>query len=123
MENANLEKYGFTKTTEDTTETDENGKKSLKKTIFYSVADDCSNMMFWEGVLEQRLPGKLHNSKIISTTEREVKRRTAGRSTKFCKFGVEIHMRNAKKSELTKRSAGQKSARCWIWCCKATIVY
>ena len=48
LEQANLEKYGFKKTVEETTETDENGKITKKKTIHYKVTDDCSRVMFWK---------------------------------------------------------------------------
>ena len=64
LKEADLERFGFTKTVEVSTETDENGKTTKKKTIYYKVTDDCSKVMFWESVLEQRLPEKLHASKL-----------------------------------------------------------
>ncbi|XP_028402185.1 uncharacterized protein LOC114525161 isoform X2 [Dendronephthya gigantea] len=59
MKQADLEKHGFKRNEETTTETDENGETRKKRTIYYKVTDDCSRVMFWEGVLEQRLPEKL----------------------------------------------------------------
>lgn len=52
LEKADLEKYGFVKTTEVSTETDEHGKKKTKKTIYYKVTDDCSKVKFWESVAQ-----------------------------------------------------------------------
>ncbi|CAB4043360.1 Hypothetical predicted protein, partial [Paramuricea clavata] len=91
LEQADLEKYGFTKTVEVSTETDENGKTTTKKTIYYKVTGDCSRVMFWEGVLEKRMPEELQASKLSSTSVKEVKSRIAGRKTKSCMIILEIH--------------------------------
>ena len=48
LKQADLERYGFMKTDEFSTETDENGKTTKKKTIYYKVTDDCSRVAFWE---------------------------------------------------------------------------
>jgi hypothetical protein len=47
--------------------------------------------MFWEGVLEKRMPEELQASKLSSTTVKEVKSRIAGRKTKSCTVMLEIH--------------------------------
>ncbi|XP_028402205.1 uncharacterized protein LOC114525181 [Dendronephthya gigantea] len=91
LKQADLEKYGFKKTVEESTETDENGKITKKTTIYYLVTDDCSRVWFWESILEQRLPAELRNSKLASTIVKEVKDRITGRKTKTCKVGLEIH--------------------------------
>ncbi len=63
LKQADLENYGFQKTVEVSTETDENGKTTTKTTIYYKVTDDCSNVGKWERVLQQRMPVKLKTSK------------------------------------------------------------
>ncbi|XP_028402183.1 uncharacterized protein LOC114525161 isoform X1 [Dendronephthya gigantea] len=113
MKQVDLEKYGFKRTEETTIETDENGEKRTKRTIYYKVTDDCSRAMFWEGVLEQRLPEKLKNLRILSTTVREVQNRIAGRKTKQCTVGLEIHPDRNRKSSGSKRSM---AGNCWWWC-------
>ena len=52
LKKADLERFGFTKTVEVSTETDENGRTTRKRTIYYKVTDNCSRVMFWEGILE-----------------------------------------------------------------------
>ena len=125
LKKAELEKYGFTKTVEVTTETDEKGETTRKRTIYYKVTDDCSRVMFWEGVLEQRLPKELQASKLSQTTVKEVQTRIAGRDTKQCTVGLEIHPKGC----LTKSGDG-KSKRVargcgWIciFCWSASILY
>ena len=86
-----LERFGFTKTVEVSTETDENGKTTKKTTIYYKVTDDCSKVAFWESVLEQRMPEELQASKLSSATVKEVQRRISGRQTKSCMVMLEIH--------------------------------
>ncbi|XP_028402246.1 uncharacterized protein LOC114525219 [Dendronephthya gigantea] len=122
MKQANLEKYGFKRTEETTTETDENGEKSTKRIIYYKVTDDCSRVMFWEGVLEQRLPEKLKNLKIFSTTVKEIQNRIAGRKTKECTVGLEIHPGRCLKSSGSKRRVARACNGCGI-CWGAAIVY
>jgi hypothetical protein len=126
LKQADLERYGFKKTVENGKTTDENGKTTTKKTIYYMVTDDCSKITFWEGILEQRLPKKLMNSQIFSTTVKEVESRISGRKTKSCTVGLEIHPGRCSKKALdngvSKRTA---SKGCWvcIGCSSATIVY
>ena len=72
LKQADLERYGFTKTVQSSIETDENGKTTKKKTIYYKVTDDCSRVAFWESVLEQRMPEELQASKLSSTIVKEV---------------------------------------------------
>ena len=126
LEQANLEKYGFKKTVEETTETDENGKITKKKTIHYKVTDDCSRVMFWEGVLEQRLPELLKASKLSKTTVKEVQSRITGRKTKSCTVGLEIHpnrcLKNRASDGKRKRSAGHCNWFC-LFCWASSIRY
>ena len=91
LEEADLESQGFKRTEEVSTETDENGRKRTKRTIYYRVTDDCSRVKFWEGILEQRLPKPLRNPRLTSTMVKEVQRRIADRKTKRCTVGLEIH--------------------------------
>ena len=126
LKQADLERYGFTKTVEETTETDENGKTSKRKTIYYKVTDDCSKVMFWESVLEQRMPEKLHASKLSTITVKEVQNRIVGRKTKSCTVGLEIHpnrcLRKNYSNKLSKRSAAKDCNDCGI-CWGASIQY
>ena len=125
LRQANLERNGFTKTTETCTETDENGKTTKKTTIYYKVTDDCSQVMFWESVLEQRLPEELKVSKLSSTTVKEVNSRIAGRRTKSCTVGLEIHqnrcLRKSSNNGVSKRGA-RKCSWCLL-CFNASIQY
>ncbi|XP_028402225.1 uncharacterized protein LOC114525204 [Dendronephthya gigantea] len=122
MKQADLEKYGFKRTEETTFETDENGEKRKRRTIYYKVTDDCSRVMFWEGILEQRLPEKLKSLRILSTTVKEIQNRIAGRKTKECTVGLEIHLDRRRKSSGSKRSiAGGRG--CIGICWSAAIVY
>jgi hypothetical protein len=121
LKQADLEKYGFEKTVEVSTETDENGKTKKKKTIYYKVTDDCSRVMFWEGVLEKRLPEELKNSKILSTTQKEVQSRIANRKTKSCTVMLEIHpnkcLVKTPDNGVSKRAFGQRKDGNWCWDC------
>ena len=115
LKEAKLEEAGFKRTVESSTVTDENGKKTEKKTIYYMVKDDCTKVGFWEGVLEQRLPDDFLSSKIGSTLVREIESRIQGRSAKYCMIGLEIHVNRClpdseDPSYLSKRRAG-----CWLW--------
>ena len=125
LKQADLERYGFMKTVEKTTTTDENGKVTVKKTIYYKVTDHCSRVMFWESVLEQRMPKKLPGSKIFSTVGKEVRSRIDGRKTKRCTVGLEIHPREGFKkivdSGMSKRGAADAMAH-W-WCAYSSIQY
>ncbi|XP_028402204.1 uncharacterized protein LOC114525180 [Dendronephthya gigantea] len=124
MKQADLEKYGFKRTEETTFETDENGEKKKRRTIYYKVTDDCSRAMFWEGVLEQRLPEKLKNLKIFSTTVKEIQNRIAGRKTKECTVGLEIHPDRCQKSSGSKRRVARGCTADWCFICwSAAIVY
>ena len=130
LRQANLERYGFTKTVEVSTVTDENGKTTKKTTIYYKVTDDCSRVAFWESVLEQRMPEKLQASKLSSTTVKEVQSRIAGRQTKNCMVMLEIHPnRCLKKSgadnKMSKRgiSRGCNSKGSCFVCWAASIQY
>ena len=91
LKEADLESQGFIKTTEVSIETDENGETRKKRTIYYKKTDDCSRVMFWESVLEQRLPKALRNSRLAATSVKEVQSRIANRKTKRCTVGLEIH--------------------------------
>ena len=128
LKQADLERYGFEKTVETSTETDENGKITKKKTIYYKVTDDCNRVMFWERILEQRMPEKLQASKLSSTTVKEVQRRITGRKTKSCIVMLEIHPNRClkKKSDdaVSKRSSakGCNAKECWV-CWAASIQY
>lgn len=124
MKKANLEKYGFKKSVEVSTTSDENGKTTTKKTILYSVTDDCSKVVFWESILEQRLPALLLGSNITRTSTKEVQSRIARCRTQFSKFELEIHPKMVgKQSDMTKRGASTKALlKCWF-CAKSTIAY
>ena len=115
LKQADLGNYGFKKSIEFSTTTDENGKTTTKKTIYYKVTCDCSKTFIWEGILEQRLPEKLKQSNIFSITQKEVNKRLVGRKTKNCIVMLEIHPNKclAKRSgsSITKRAAG------WCWNC------
>ena len=115
LRQANLERYGFTKTVEVCTETDENDKTTSKKTIYYKVTDDCSRVAFWESILEQRMPKELRASKLSSTSVKEVNNLIAGRRTKSCTVGLEMHP-----NRCLKRSAyngvSKRGARGCSWC-------
>ena len=87
-----MESFGFKRTEETTTETDENGNIVRSKSINYQVTDDCTKVKYWEGILAQRL-GKgwrKRSSKMV----REVKTRIAGKNTKQCEFGVEFQLKD-----------------------------
>ncbi|CAB4040135.1 Hypothetical predicted protein [Paramuricea clavata] len=115
LKQADLERYGFTKTVEVSTETDENGKTTTKKTIYYKVTDDCSRVMFWEGILEQRLPEELQASKLSSTIVKEVKSRIAGRKTKSCTVMLEIHPKRCLK-KIPDNGVSKRTAHQCNWC-------
>ena len=126
LKQADLERYGFTKTVEFSTETDENGKTTKKKTIYYKETDDCSRVAFWESVLEQRMPEKLQASKLSSTTVKEVQRRIAGRQTKKCTVGLEIHPNRCLKKSKADNGVSKRGVRGCSWgaaCWNASIQY
>ena len=112
LKQADLERFGFKKTVEVSTVTDENGKTTKKKTIYYKVTDDCSRVMFWESVLEQRMPEELQASKLSSTTVKEVNSRIADRHTKSCTVMLEIHPNQC----LRKSADNRVSKRGALWC-------
>ena len=117
LKQADLERYGFTKTVEFSTETDENGKTTKKKTIYYKVTDDCSRVAFWESVLEQRMPEKLQASKLSSTTVKEVQRRINGRQTKNCMVMLEIHPNRCLKKTRADNGVSKRGVRiCALVC-------
>ncbi|XP_046849434.1 uncharacterized protein LOC124442956 [Xenia sp. Carnegie-2017] len=89
LDKAKLEHHGFTRTVETTRKIDQKGKITVKKTIHYKVIDHCSKVGKWEKVLAERLPKGW--TKWFKKTEKEVKRRIAGKKTKQCEIGVEIH--------------------------------
>ena len=115
LKKADLEKYGFEKTVEETRETDEYGKTTIKKTIYYKVTDDCSRVKFWEGVLKQRMPEKLHASRLSAITVKEVQNRIIGRKTKSCTVGLEIHPNRCSK-ETGKSRVSKRGAKACEWC-------
>ena len=124
LKEAQLEKYGFVRSEEKSTETDEDGKKINKKTIYYTATDDCSKVMFWESILEQRLPEKLRRANIFSKTVKEVEKRIKERKTEACKVGLEIHVNedqcladmSTKKSGKSKRSLRRGCCNWWNCC-------
>ena len=126
LKEADLEGYGFERTVEVSTETDENGKKTSKRTIYYKRTDDCSRVMFWESILDQRLPEKLRNSKITSTVVKEVKSRITGRKTKSCTVMVEIHPNRCLASAASGNSVSKRSKRAWCglicFVCKGVVI-
>jgi hypothetical protein len=73
--------------------------------------------MFWEGVLEQRMPEELQASKLSSTTVKEVKSRIAGRKTKSCMIMLEIHPNRCLK-KMSGNGVGKRAAArgCNSWC-------
>ena len=115
LKQANLEKHGFVKTTEVSTETDENGKKTTKTSIHYKVTDDCSKVMYWESILSKRLPKKFTNPKIILDTVKEVE----SRITKSCTVILEVHPKSYK-AHTAKNDVSKREARCrWpCWICR-----
>ena len=118
LKKADLERFGFKKTVEISRETDENGKTTEKKTIHYKVTDQCTKVEYWEEILAKRLPKGW--KKWSLKTVKEVKRRIAGRKTKQCTFGLEIHPNRGcpqpDQSNKKKRALG----RCgpWSHCCR-----
>ena len=124
LKQADLENYGFVKTTEVSTETDENGKKTTKKTIYYKVTDDCSKVKFWESVLTKRLPKKFANPKIFSDTIKEVESRIIGRNTKSCTVILEVHPNSCLEDEknASKRGLRRPCGICWS-CSSVKITY
>ena len=132
IKEADLENYGFTKTVEDSTETDENGRKTTKKTIYFRVTDDFSRVEHWEKVLEKRMPKEIRNSKIFSITVKEIRERIVARKTKSCTVGLEIHPHRCDqkraKGNVSKRAAGKRCgwwSRCCLCslCSRASIVF
>lgn len=123
LKNANLQEYGFVKTEELTTVKDENGKTTMKKTILYSVTDECSSVEYWEGLLERHFPDKLISSKMASDVVKGVQSRIQGRSTKYCVFGLEVHRKINPETQLrSKRAVKGASVKHW-WCSCAKIAY
>lgn len=132
LKEAQLEKYGFARREEKSTEIDEDGKKIEKKTIYFIATDDCSRVPIWESILEQRLPEKLRRAHIFSKTVKEVERRIKGRKTEACKVGLELHV-NTNRCPLKDavNVKGKRSLRrgcCnWFTCCRgcsqAKIIY
>ena len=126
LKQANLEKHGFVKTTEVSTETDENGKKTTKTSIHYKVTDDCSKVMYWESILSKRLPKKFTNPKVFLDTVKEVESRIIGRNTKSCTVILEIHHKACKahtaKNDVSKREARRPCFICGV-CSSARIAY
>jgi hypothetical protein len=129
LKEADLEEQGFIKTVEVSTETDENGRIIRKRTIYYRKTDDCSRVMFWESILEQRLPKGLRNSKLASTTVKEVQSRIGDRKTKSCTVGLEIHPNRCAKefpggNNVSKRRMARGVCGWWcFFCWSATVVY
>ncbi|XP_028396211.1 uncharacterized protein LOC114520183 [Dendronephthya gigantea] len=124
LEKADLERHGFIKTIENSTTTDEFGRKRRKTTIYYKVTCDCSEVERWERILEQRLPKKLKRLDIFKTTVNEVKSRITGRKTESCTVGLEIHLgRCLKKSQKEKVGKRAAAKRCGWWskCCGCTV--
>ena len=126
LKQADLKKYGFKKTVEVSTETDENGKQTTKTTIYYLVTDDCSRVRFWERVLEQRLPKELKSSKLASTIVKEMESRTTGRKTKSCTVGLEIHPNRCSRKSTDNKKSKRSTARICIlcrFCFKGSVSY
>ena len=115
LKEAKLEEAGFKRTVESSTVTDENGKKTEKKTIYYMVKDHCTKVGFWEGVLEQRLPDDFLSSKIGSTLVREIESRIQGRSPKYCMIGLEIHVNRCLPDSENPGYQSKRRAGCGWW--------
>ena len=56
LSKAKLELAGFNKSEKTRYETDENGKRIVKKITYYIVQDDCSQSSKWDSILRERLP-------------------------------------------------------------------
>ena len=124
LKQADLENYGFVKTTEVSTETDENGKKTTKKTIYYKVTDDCSKVKFWERVLTKRLSKKSANPKIFSDTIKEVESRIIDRNTKSCTVILEVHSSCLEDEKNASKRGLRKGCRfCIGYCSSVKITY
>jgi uncharacterized protein YxeA/NAD-dependent dihydropyrimidine dehydrogenase PreA subunit len=118
LKQADLENNGFEKAVEFSTVTDEYGRKSTKKTIYYKVTDDCSQVGKWQRVLKERMPGALKMTDIFSKSVKEVEIRIAGRKTKRCAVMLEVHPgRCLKKSHEKSKRAAAKRCGWWIKCC------
>ena len=133
LKKAQLEKYGFVRSEENSTEIDEDGKKIEKKTIHYMATGDCSRVPILERILEQRLPEKMRRADIFSKTVKEVQRRINGRKTEACKVGLELHVgpnrcldKTANNNGKSKRSLRRGCCN-WFNCCdvcfEAAIIY
>ena len=72
LKQADLEHHGFKKSVEYSIVTDENGRKKTKKTIYYKVTVDCSEVGKWEKILKDRMPGALKTMDIFAKTLTEV---------------------------------------------------
>ncbi len=126
LKQADLESYGFEKTVETSTVTDEYGKKVTKQTIYYKVVDYCSNVKKWERVLEQRLPGKLKTMDIFSKIVKEVQSRIAGRKTKRCTVILEVHPGQCRKKSEGKNVSKRAAAKRCGWtsrCCGCNLCF
>ncbi|XP_028402083.1 uncharacterized protein LOC114525074 [Dendronephthya gigantea] len=124
LKKAELERLGFKKTVEVATETDENGKKTNKTTIYYLVTDHCSRARFWEGVLEHHLPEEFRSLKLTSKIMKEIESRIKGRKTKSCTLGLEIHLLPGSNEARNKRNVARDSLpRSHKCCCCGGINY
>jgi hypothetical protein len=89
LREANLEELGFSKTTEVSIGTDENGKKRKTIVLRYLVKDECSQAKTWQDKLEEKLPPSFFSS-VIGIFSRDVQDGVSDRPTKFCLIGLEM---------------------------------
>lgn len=92
LDKAKLEDAGFSRSEETRYETDDKGKKNVKRTTYYMVQDDCSKSEKWMTILSERLPKQVYGPELKQKMEEEIEQRIDGRETEYCRFGLEIHL-------------------------------
>jgi hypothetical protein len=90
LREANLEELGFSKTTEVSIGTDENGKKRKTIVLRYLVKDEFSQAKTWQEKLEEKLPPNFFSPSVIGIFSRDVQDGVSDRPTKFCLIGLEM---------------------------------
>jgi hypothetical protein len=138
LKKADLVSACFTKTEETQIVTGDDGKKVTKEVTYYTVRDSCSNISYWEEIIRERLP--MFSEALTRKVVREVERRTDGRATEYCRFGIEIHFKlcgHVEKKRVKRALWGRRRRRsppppptnctgycaCCNICGKATIKY
>ena len=114
LASADLESAGFTKTEETQIVTCEDGVKGKKEVTYYTVRDSCSNVSYWEEIVQDRLPtfSKALTKKVVEEEEERI----GNRATEYCEFGLEIHFKlcrhaEEEKTETEKRFWGRRRRR------------